>query len=122
MALPSVTKLSGEKVVSIYMPGPRDHLSDVSDYQLTELSKLLKEIGGCTNASCQFLSESSVATDINITSKNSTVCRGVLQFPSKSIKPSFLRKLDSSKSMQCIQHDNIRNLSLLLLYNSHTKL
>ena len=97
MVLPSVTKSSGERVVSIYMPGLRDHLSEVTDFQLTEVRKLLKEIGGCTNASGRFLRESSVPADTNITSKNSVVCRGVLQFPRKSITPSFLLKLDSSK-------------------------
>ena len=59
MVLSKVTKVGGTEVVSLYMPRLRDHINSVSDSSLADVKKLVKEVGGATNASCRFLSASS---------------------------------------------------------------
>ena len=96
MVLPKTTKQDGTEVVSMYMPCLIDHLPEL-DIEIAEVKRVVKEMGGKTNASCRFLTLSSTPSDISVLSKNSHVCRSVLQIPRNRIANSLLRKLDASK-------------------------
>jgi hypothetical protein len=96
MVLPKTTKQNGTEVVSMYMPCLTDHLPEL-DVDIAEVKRVAKEMGGQSNASCRFLTLSSTPSDISVTSKNSHVCRSVIQIPRKCIPTSLLSKLDASK-------------------------
>ena len=101
MVLPKTTKQDGTEVVSMYMPSLTDHLPEL-DIDIVEVKRVVKEMGGKSNASCRFLTLSSTPEDTAVTSKNSHVCRSVIQIPRKCIATSLLSKLDASRSTMLI--------------------
>ena len=97
MVLPKTTKQDGTEVVSMYMPCLTNHLPEL-DVEIDEVKRIVKEMGGKINASCRFLTLSSTPSDISVSSKNSHVCRSVVQIPRRCVATSLLSKLDASKS------------------------
>ena len=94
MVLPKTSKQSGIEVVSLYMPQLRDHLT-LPDSTIGEVKRLVKEMGGQTNALCRFLKVTSSPLDTVVDSRNSHVCKSVLQIPRKSISSSQLLLFDA---------------------------
>ena len=94
MVLPKTCKRSGIEVVSLYMPQLRYHLT-LPESTFADVKRLVKEMGGQTNASCRFLKVTSSPQDTVVDSRNSHVCKAVLQIPRKSIPSSQLLLFDA---------------------------
>ena len=94
MVLPKTYKQSGVEVVSLYMSQLKGHLT-LPESTIGDVKRLVKEMGGQTNASCRFLKDTSSPSDTAVNSKNSHVCKSVLQIPRKSIPYSQLLQFDA---------------------------
>ena len=86
MVLPKTCKQSGIEAVSLYMPQLRDHLTS-PESTFADVKRLVKEMGGQTNASCRFLKVTSSPQDTVVDSRNSHVCKSVLQIPRSLYHP-----------------------------------
>ena len=94
MVLPKTTKQNGTEVISLYLPQLRDHIT-VPESTTFEVKRLVVEMGGQKNASCRFMKLTSLPSDTTVDSKNSRVCKSVLQVPRKPISSSVLLQLDA---------------------------
>ena len=77
MVLPKTCKQSGIEVVSLYMPQLRDHLT-LPESTFADVKRLVKEMGGQTNASCQFLKVTSSPVVKEGTALDDIEMRGLL--------------------------------------------
>ena len=96
MALPKTCKQNGAEVISLYLPQLRDHLT-LPESTIVEVKRLVVEMGGQKNASCRFLKLNSLPSDTAVDSKNSHVCKSVLQIPQKPLSSSVLLQFDTGE-------------------------
>ena len=103
MVLPKTLKQSGVEVISLYLPQLRDHLT-LPESTIGDVKRLVKEMGGLTNAACRFLKVTSPPppSDRAVHSKNSHVCKSVLQIPRKSVPSPQLLQFDAGIIMTTV--------------------
>ena len=86
MVLPKTINRSGVEVVSLYLP----HHLTLPESAIVDVKRLVKEMGGQTNAACRFLK----VTSSRVVG-NSQVSKSVLQIPRKSIPSPQLLQFDA---------------------------